>query len=85
MSKLGRAHSNCKEKCEHAMQAEEERIFVANTNTTRQEFTPYFTLAQKYGYTVFSMVVENYHGNTSVHDVPNETIEKMKRRFQIQL
>jgi hypothetical protein len=34
-------------------------------------------------YTV--MTVENYHGNKSVHNVPEETMQKMRNRFQINL
>jgi hypothetical protein len=29
--------------------------------------------------------VENRHGNSSVHNVPEETIEKMKKRFEIKI
>jgi hypothetical protein len=42
-------------------------------------------LAQKYDYKVVSLIVENRHGNKSVHDVPDETIEKMKKRFEVSL
>jgi len=45
----------------------------------------YMDLAVKYGYQVVSLIVENRHGNSSVHNVPDETIEKMKSRFEISL
>ena len=46
---------------------------------------PYFKLAKEYGYTVFSIVVENRHGGTNVHNVPEDKIEQMKNRFSIKL
>jgi hypothetical protein len=30
-------------------------------------------------------VVENRHGGKNVHDVPEEKIEKMRRRFEFKL
>ena len=49
------------------------------------EMEPYFKLAEKYGYMVFTMVVENRHGGKNLHGVPDDTLEKMKSRFEIQL
>jgi predicted kinase len=46
---------------------------------------PYIDLANQYGYTIFTIIVENRHGNSSVHDVPEETMKKMKDRFEIKL
>ncbi len=37
---------------------------------------PYLKLAEKYDYKVVSLIVENRHGNKSVHNVPDETMEK---------
>ena len=34
---------------------------------------------------VFSIIVENRHGGENVHNVPQETLEKMKNRFEIKL
>jgi hypothetical protein len=45
----------------------------------------YVDLAEKYGYRVFSVIVENRHGSSNVHGVPDEVIEKMKERFEIKL
>lgn len=61
------------------------KIFVANTFTQDWEMDDYFSLAEKYGYDVVSLIVENRHGGVSVHDVPPATIEKMKERFSIKL
>jgi len=34
---------------------------------------------------VFTIVVENRHGGTNVHNVPEDKIEQMKNRFEIKL
>jgi hypothetical protein len=46
---------------------------------------PYYDLAEKYGYRVYSLIVENRHGGVNEHGVPQETLEKMKNRFEIKL
>jgi len=46
---------------------------------------PYYKMAEEFGYTVFSIIVENRHGGVNVHNVPAETIEKMKNRFSVEL
>jgi len=60
-------------------------IYVANTFTTEKELESYYKIAENYNYKVFSIIVENRHGNESIHNVPNETILKMKNRFDVQL
>ena len=42
-------------------------------------------LAKLYNYKVFSLIVENRHGNKNIHDVPQETIDRMRKRFDISL
>jgi len=61
------------------------KIFVANTFTQEWEMEDYFALAEKYGYQVVSLIVENRHGSKNIHDVPDEKVKQMKERFQIQL
>ena len=60
-------------------------VAVANTSTTVKEMKPYYKMAEEFGYTVFSIIVENRHGGKNVHNVPAETIEKMKNRFDVEL
>jgi len=62
-----------------------ERIVVANTNTTEREMQPYYDLARQFGYTVYSVIIENRHGSKNIHDVPEATLEKMVNRFDIKL
>ena len=60
-------------------------IVVANTLTTEKELEPYLELARNYNFTIVSLIVENRHGNKSVHGVPDETMEKMRNRFAVKL
>lgn len=83
--KIGVAHLWCQKKCRRFMAVQAETIVIANTNTTEKEFQPYVDLAKKYDYTVFSLIVENRHGGKNNHNVPEESIAKMKNRFQIKL
>lgn len=90
-SKLGEAHKWCQSQVEQAMKDNIQNsqhysdIVVSNTSTTEKELQPYLDLADKYDYNVISMIVENRHGNKSVHNVPDETIDKMRKRFEIKL
>jgi len=45
----------------------------------------YYKLAEKYGYRVYSLVVENRHGGVNEHGVPEEKLEQMRNRFEIKL
>jgi hypothetical protein len=45
----------------------------------------YFKLAEKYGYKVVSLIVENRHGSQNIHGVPEEKLKIMKNRFEIKL
>lgn len=62
-----------------------EKIFVSNTFTTEWEMDFYFTLAETYGYRVYSLIVENRHGGVNEHGVPDEKLKQMKDRFSIKL
>jgi len=91
-SKLYEAHKWCQLRVEHAMEDNLEsngmyfsEIVVSNTSTTEKELEPYLKLAKKYDYQVVSLIVENRHGNKSVHNVPEETLLRMKNRFSIKL
>lgn len=82
-SKLPDAHAWCREEVRMAMAYEVDMILVHNTFTTNHEMQPYFELADTYDYDVVSLIVENRHGNKSVHGVPEETMKKMKDRFSV--
>lgn len=83
-SKLGHAHKWCQKYVENLMQGNND-VAVANTFTTVKEMKPYYKLAEEYGYTVFSIIVENRHGGTDVHNVPEEALQRQENRFNIKL
>lgn len=86
-SKLREAHEWCKNRTEEYME-QGYNVVVSNTFTQENELEPYYKLAEKYGYRVFSLILENRHGeseDTNIHNVPKETIQKMKNRFKIKL
>ena len=88
--KIKLAHEYCRAQTEAWMrtdgtQVNVDRIVVSNTFTQEWEMKPYFELAKEYGYKVFTIIVENRHGGKNVHNVPDEAIDKMRKRFEIKL
>lgn len=91
-SKLKDAHEFCRNTVETYMRDNVEandqfyrQIAVSNTFTQEWEMQPYFDLAKKYGYTVFTIVVENRHHGVNHHGVPDEALTRMRDRFEIKL
>ena len=90
-TKIKEAHKFCQDTVESYMKdslANDQfyrEIAVSNTFTQEWEMRPYFELAKNYGYKVFSIVVENRHGGTNQHEVPEEVLTKMRERFEITL
>ena len=82
---IGRAHEWCKERVREDMEAGIARLAVANTFTRKWEMEPYLEMAEEMGYTCIVLVVENHHGNKSVHNIPQEIIDKMVNRFEVYL
>jgi len=91
ISKIKDAHKWCQNMVENYMKDSMindqyyPEIAVSNTFTQEWEMRPYFELAKTYGYKVFSVIVENRHGGTNQHEVPEEVITKMCERFEITL
>jgi predicted kinase len=85
------AHQWCKDEVENRMKDNQvnpqyyPEIVVSNTFTQEWEMESYYKLAEKYGYRVFSLIVENRHGGKNTHGVPEEKLEIMKNRFEIKL
>ena len=89
-SKLKEAHAWCQTQVSNAMLLNysaniNERIVVSNTFTQAWEMQPYYDLAEKYGYRVYSLIVENRHGGVNEHGVPEDKLIQMKNRFEVQL
>jgi hypothetical protein len=90
-SKIKDAHAWCQNEVEIRMGDNQinpqyyPQIAVSNTFTQEWEMKPYFDMAEKYGYKVFSIIVENRHGNKNEHGVPDDKLEIMRNRFEIKL
>lgn len=77
-NKLHLAHNWCQESTSLYLQLGC-RVIVANTFTTLKELKPYFQLAKEFGIVPIVYHCQNDFG--SIHDVPEETIERMKTRW----
>lgn len=60
-------------------------LVVSNTNTQEWEFQKFMDSALTNGYQVFTIIVENRHGGTNIHNVPEEAIQRMRDRFEVKL
>ena len=90
ITRLKDAHSWCQSQVSNAMLLNyaagiNKRIVVSNTFTQEWEMQPYYDLAEKHGYKVYSLVVENRHGGVNEHGVPEDKLEIMKNRFEMKL
>lgn len=83
-SNLAYCHSRCKNEVECDMR-DGYNVAVSNTFTTEKEMQPYLDMVEQYGYTVISLIVENRHGNKSVHGVPDDKMQQMRNRFSVKL
>lgn len=89
-SKIKLAHNYCQSQTgawmgSNGEQVNVDRIVVSNTFTQEWEMQPYFEMAEKHGYRVYSLIVENRHGGVNEHGVPEEKLEQMKNRFEVKL
>ena len=82
---LPKAHNWCRNVVEDWMTDGDTKIVVANTFTQEWEMKDYYELAAKYGYKVHSLIVENRHGNKSIHNVPEASMGNMLNRFNVKL
>ena len=96
VTRLKDAHQWCQNSVEEAMTWDENpeieflsagvsKIVVSNTFTQEWEMKPYYDLATKYGYKVYSLIVENRHNGVNEHGVPEDKLEIMRKRFEISL
>ena len=77
---LGKAHEWCWGKVRDAMFIGANAVAVANTLTQAWQAEKYYQIAEEYGYSVFVIECQNDFGN--VHDVPKESIDAMKERWE---
>lgn len=76
------AHKWCQDQVKEMMEWKFRKIILSNTSTSEKELKPYLYLAAENGYRVISLVVENRHGNDSIHSVPQETRDAQERRLR---
>ena len=90
-TKLKEAHESCRTLVETYMKDSlvndqfYREIAVSNTFTQEWEMQAYLDLAKQYGYTVFTVIVENRQDGVNQHVVPDEVLTKMRDRFEIKL
>jgi predicted kinase len=84
-SQLKDAHKWCQDEIEFAMKYDHSPVVVSNTFTQEWGMQSYYELAEKYGYRVHSLIVENRHGGVNEHGVPEDKLEIMKNRFEVKL
>lgn len=60
-------------------------VVVHNTFTRNWEFSDYVNVAKKLNVPYFVVIIENMHGNQSVHNVPLTKLHQMAARFEINL
>ena len=61
------------------------KVFVDNTFTLEWEMEPYFKMANEFNYRVFVITVENRHRGKNIHNIPFEQVEKMAKKYRVQL
>lgn len=82
LENIHKAHKSCKSLVRKHMMMGKDNIIVHNTSTTEKEIKPYIELAIEFDYNIVSLVVENRHGNTDVHNVPSDTKIKQEKRLK---
>lgn len=78
--KLHRAHKWCMWRTEEALRLGLTAI-VANTFVKKKDMKPYFEMCKKYG--LEFLVIPLFKEYRSIHNVPEKSIDRMRRQFQI--
>ena len=84
-SQIKDAHAWCQNKVRISMETGVEKIVVSNTFTQEWEMEHYRMLAHTNEYRVHSVIVENLHGGKNEHGVPEDKLDAMRTRFEINL
>lgn len=82
ITKIGKAHEWCQNKTKRSL-CEGFSVVVSNTFTTARELQPYFDIAKSMGGVPQVILCQGQWGNT--HNVPQDTLERMKARFEFQI
>jgi len=79
---LPMAHKVCRAKFTNAINHNEPRVVVSNTNTDLYEFEYYQDVATNAGYIVHSLVIENRHNSKSDKGVPKDVLSNMFKKLK---
>lgn len=79
------AYKQCEEQTRTFLQQKTPKVFVDNTFTLEWEMEPYFKMAAEFNYKIFVVTVENRHGNSNIHNITNEQLEKMAAKYRVKL
>lgn len=83
-SRMAYAYRQCLRDTEAAM-LDRGPVVVSNVFPNGRAMKNYRKLAEKYGYQVSYIVVENRRGGQNIHNVPEEVLKGMREAFQIVL
>lgn len=78
--KLNQAHNWCFYTVKKYMEEGRDKIAVANTFVKNKDYKRYVELAKEFGYKVDIRTCTGNYQN--IHNVPDETVEKMRSKFQ---
>jgi predicted kinase len=78
LSRLSEAHRWCQSETRRCLESNF-TVVVSNTFTTIKELRPYFDLAREFEIVPQVVTCENQFDN--VHDVPKETLDRMRQRW----
>lgn len=78
VNKLHAAHEWCQTNTDNCL-GNGFSVVVSNTFTTKKELLPYFEIAKKHGIIPNVITCNGEFG--SIHNVPEETMNKMRQRF----
>ncbi len=81
ISKIHLAHHWCQLTVRQLLE-DDTSVVVHNTATTEKDVAIYQDIAMQHGARFVSIVVENRHGNDSVHGVPQEVREGQERKLR---
>ena len=79
-NKLNQAHNWCYNTVKKYMEEGRDKIAVANTFVKNRDYKRYVELAKEFGYKVDIRTCTGNYQN--IHNVPDETVEKMRSKFQ---
>jgi predicted kinase len=80
-ARIADAHAWCKDQVKQAIE-DGKNVIVSNTFTREWEYSDYLTMAENADYNVFVITMNNTYDNKSVHNVPEDTLKKMRDRFE---